>query len=215
MSPKRKRAPGAGRKPNDPSGPGKPFSVRVPEDVLGQLRAKARKNPDGSVSEEMIRLLRSGLDRCNRPRGLRALFLLIETLNRNFEEQPHQKDAPLSWQSDPYFFEAFKAAVTHIMDAARPPGEVVQPPPEPDDPNVYEGSDIIFEDTADEYGRELARRVIEDAEFAQRLVPHFVKGRLKVTSVAGDVVEVLVDDDDAGIYGLAGAARTLLSRGKR
>jgi hypothetical protein len=128
MKQKRKRAAGGGRKPNDPSGPGVPFSVRIPEDVLNQLRAGAkRRGGNGKVSEELVGLLRFAFakkaEEGSRSDALQALFVLIEELDRRVVHF-----FPDGWRSSPYAFGVLRGGIISFLDALRPPGKVVAPP---------------------------------------------------------------------------------------
>src|SRR5262249_52822253 len=133
MKQKRKRAPGGGRKPNDASGPGAPFSVRLPEDVLNQLRVAAdKRGTRGTVSEELVRLLRFALSekaaRDKRSKALRGLFTLMDLLDRDIEQM-----RPGDWQSSPYAFGVFRGGVMQFLDELRPRGEITLPAPFPED----------------------------------------------------------------------------------
>jgi hypothetical protein len=163
MKQKPKRAPGGGRKPKDPSGPGVPFSVRLPEDVLNQLRASA-KNRDikGKVSEELVGLLRFALSekaaRNSRSKPLRGLFFLIEMLDRDI-----RKWHPDGWRLSPYAFGVLRGGVMRFLDELRPEGKIT--PSDFDD-----GADPVdWSDDPEETGRFFADYILGDARLAEQV----------------------------------------------
>src|SRR5262249_29407133 len=125
MKHKQKRASGGGRKPKDPSGPGVPFSVRLPEDVLNQLRASAQnRGRKGKVSEELVGLLRHALSEKaarGRSRHLQGLFFLIEMLDRDIGKFA---TTSVGWQSSPYCFGVLRGGVMRFLEELRPEGEI-------------------------------------------------------------------------------------------
>jgi hypothetical protein len=162
MKPKRKRAPGAGRKPNDPSGPGTPFSVRIPEGMLNQLRAAAAQKPNGTVSGELLRLLQIALDekaeRRSRSRQLQGLFFLIELLDKQIA-----RDFPNGWQSSPYAFGGLRGGILTLLEAVRPQGEVVVPPGTIPDDDFYS-----WPTDPEQYGKTIANYALGIARFVER-----------------------------------------------
>jgi hypothetical protein len=163
MKPKRKRAPGAGRKPNDPAGPGTPFSVRIPEDVLNQLRAAAAQKPNGTVSEELIHLLRFALDekaeRRSRSQQLQALFFLIEMLDREIS-----RDFPDGRQSAPYAFGLLRGGILTLLESVRPQGEVVTPPGSP----ISDDDFYSWPTDPEQQGKKFGDYVLGVARFLER-----------------------------------------------
>jgi hypothetical protein len=125
---------GAGRKPKGEfSRPESPFSFRMPAVMRSQLEAAASAN-GRSASQELLRRMQDSFyrDRDNaRDPALRALCFVIAELAHSavgyhkrtgFTEQPM-----FDWRSHPFFYRAFKIAVTKLLDALEPKGEI-QPP---------------------------------------------------------------------------------------
>lgn len=100
------------------------------------------------------------------PRPLKALLFLLETLSGSVpgSEANHLDRDSYSWQSSPYMFAAFRAAVISLLDVLRPPGEIVTPPPGPllNDEELGE-LQVTFPDSPEEYGRLCARDLLSTA----------------------------------------------------
>ena len=97
---------------------------------------------------------------------LRALCFLIEMVNKN---GPYDDDPKYTWHSNPYMFEAFRAAVLLLFDHLRPPGEVVPPPRRkssvvPEILRRHESTgdrlEWTFPDLPEEYGRTRAETLL-------------------------------------------------------
>jgi hypothetical protein len=121
---KRKRAPGAGRKPQGEfSRLTVPFSVRMPATMRGELKNAARKR-DRKEGQELLRRLQDSFtqdrDRARDP-AMRALCFLFSEL----AEAAHL-GVP-GWRSNPFLFQAVKIGIGKLLDALEPPGEVKAP----------------------------------------------------------------------------------------
>jgi hypothetical protein len=104
------------------------------------------------------------------PQPLKALLFLVEMLRIPHSSADHL-DASYSWQSNPYMFAAFRAAVTSLLDVLRPRGEIITPPPGPliSDDELGE-LQTTFPDSPDEYGRYCARDLLSTARSHGRAV---------------------------------------------
>jgi hypothetical protein len=116
---KRKRAPGGGRKPSgDFAELTVKFSVRMPATMRDELKrsAQKRRRSDG---QELLARLQGSFDRdrkLNRDQNLQALCFLIAEVAEAIDRR--------NWQSNPFFFEAFRLTVTKLLDVLRPPGKI-------------------------------------------------------------------------------------------
>lgn len=132
MAPKRKRAPGGGRKSTGEFSQLKsPLSIRMPDEMRRELEAAAKVNKR-SVTQEVLRRVqgsfRQDRDRTHDP-AMQALCLLIAKLSSDVIGQWDSDGRPLhNWRSDRFFFRSFKLAVAHVLDALEPVGEMRPPP---------------------------------------------------------------------------------------
>ena len=178
----KQRASGGGRKPKDPSGPGVPFSVRLPEDVLNQLRASAEnRGSKGRVSEELVGLLRFALSEKaarGRSRHLQGLFFLIEMLDRDI-----RKWHPDGWRSSPYAFGVLRGGVMRFLDELRPEGKIT--------PSDYDdgAGPVDWSDDPEETGRFFADYILGNAR------------RTEQTDAEGRKSRSLTRDWDPEIWG--------------
>jgi Arc-like DNA binding domain len=120
----RKRAPGGGRKPKGAVPMRSQVNVRMPDDLLAQLQAAARKR-GRNISEELLARLRVSFARereQKRDPATRALTFLIA----NVAEQVHLGMSP-EWNKVPFLFRAFRLAVATVLDALEPSGEMRPP----------------------------------------------------------------------------------------
>jgi hypothetical protein len=147
------------------------FSTRINQRTRDLLEAEARLHGE-SLAVTAERLLQSGLEekaqRRNRGRPLRALCFLVEQLSR-YVSSPYGGDPKHEWHLDPFVFAAFRAAILHMLDALRPPGEVVPPPVQ---------SPLSLPDTPDDRGVECARHLLlsmQIRDFAERFDWHVEK----------------------------------------
>jgi hypothetical protein len=166
---------GAGRPPE--TGKTSYFSTRLTPKTRSLLEAEARRRGK-SLSEAAEDLLQLGLEEIaglGRPKPLRALLFLIESLSNGIRG-PHWQDAKYSWRSNPYLFAAFRAGIIDLLDRLRPSGEIVTPPPGPeqrDEVDEYEEEwppwRYTFPDSPEEYARNRVEALILQAQIRQGL----------------------------------------------
>jgi hypothetical protein len=122
---KRRRKPGAGRKP-------KPdrkvlFTIRLLPHVLAELKAQAQtwQNGNGNVSAFTETLIHKSLqERAEEKRdpALKALLYMIGQLTERFSDTMFLKGNFRSrWRDDPFVFRAFKVAVHRLLDKLEEP----------------------------------------------------------------------------------------------
>ena len=130
MTKRRKRAPGAGRKPD----PNKKvmFSTRLEPEVMTALKAAAQGWPGKNVSTFTEYLISRGLrerDEARRDPALRGLLFLIAALAERLSGATGEQDKGLRlklmmrWRQDLHAFRAFKLAVHKLIDALEEPPE--------------------------------------------------------------------------------------------
>jgi Arc-like DNA binding domain len=116
---KRKRAPGGGRKPSGDFGElTVKFSVRMPASMREELKRSAKKR-GRSDGQELLARLQGSFNRdrkLNRDQNLQALCFLIAEAAEAIDRR--------MWQSNPFFFEAFRLTVAKLLDGLRPPGKI-------------------------------------------------------------------------------------------
>ena len=120
------------------------------------------------------------------PQPLKALLFLVEMLRIPDAYRDHLDDS-YSWQSNPYMFAAFRAAVTTLLDVLRPRGEIITPPLGPlisDD--EFGELQVTFPDSPDEYGRDCARDLLSTARSHAQAEEHEAKD-------IGDLLKHLLD----------------------
>ena len=125
---KRKRNPGAGRKPSGPfANNSTQLTIRMPEDLRHQLEKSATKK-GWSLTQELLWRLNSSYKRQRERKGIRghpavrALgFLVSELISRvaYFDAE--------EWHRDPFLFRAFRLGVGKLLEALEPPGDVQGP----------------------------------------------------------------------------------------
>src|SRR5215471_15806510 len=124
---------GAGRPRFAKTGKTSHFSTRLTPKTRSLLEAEARRRGK-SLAEVAEDLLQLGLDEIadlGRPKPLRALLFLIQSLSSGIAG-PHRQDAKYSWRSSPYMFAALRAGIIALLDRLRPSGEIVTPPVGPE-----------------------------------------------------------------------------------
>jgi hypothetical protein len=161
---------GAGRPPE--TGKTSYFSTRLTPKTRSLLEAEARRRGK-SLSEVAEDLLQLGLEEIadlGRPKPIRALLFLIEALSNGIRG-PHWQDAKYSWHSNPYMFAALRSGIIDLLDRLRPPGEVVTPPPGPEEMGEDEEGPRLFRrkflDSPEEYARNRVEALILQAEIQQ------------------------------------------------
>jgi hypothetical protein len=146
MATKQKRAAGGGRKPKgDFSQVVSPLSIRMRADMREQLEAAANAN-GRSISQELLGRLqgsfRDDRDKARDP-AIRALCFLIAQLAGEVSGLTDTKGRPLfDWRTDRFFYKAFKLAVSQVLDALEPSGEIR--PPQLIADAVFEGQEGLI-----------------------------------------------------------------------
>jgi hypothetical protein len=129
--PKRKRAPGGGRKRLGQS-LARNLTIRIDEEMRERLEASAAKRAEWkrnwNLSQEILFRLRCSLDKereHQRSQPMRDLCWLISDMAKRelYTDLPEQQ----SWHHDPFTFRAFKVAVTKLLDRLEPNGEMRRP----------------------------------------------------------------------------------------
>jgi TraY domain len=120
---KRKRAPGGGRKPKgEIAGKAAWLSTRITPELRRQLDDAAEKS-GRSLSQEVERRLRDSFwSKREQDPFLRALFFLFGQIAKGMPFWPRREV-----RSDAFAFQAFKVAVTTLLDWLAPPGEITTP----------------------------------------------------------------------------------------
>jgi hypothetical protein len=129
------RRKGAGRPRLSKTGKTSYFSTRITPETRALLDTEARRSRL-SLSTTVERLLRLGLyekEKLTQENPLRAIFYLMGLLAERIPAGL-RADPKYNWRTNPFMFEAFSVAVRYLLDALRPPGEIVAPPPPPPPP---------------------------------------------------------------------------------
>jgi hypothetical protein len=122
MARPKKRAPGAGRKPQgDFEQLTSTFSVRMPQDLREQLEAAAQQNRR-SIGQELLRRLYDSFgvnrDKARDPATRALCFLFAEVVTDiNFASEVE------GWHRSPFMFEAIKLGFLKVLDELQPEGE--------------------------------------------------------------------------------------------
>jgi len=166
---------GAGRPRFAKTGKTSYFSTRLTPKTRSLLEAEARHR-GRSLSEVAEDLLQLGLEEIadlERPKPLRALLFLISSLINGIVG-PHREDAKYSWRANRYMFAALRAGIIDLFDRLRPPGEIVTPPPGPEQRIEVEEHEEewplwrhTFPDSPEEYARNRVEALILQAQMQQ------------------------------------------------
>ena len=124
---KKKRAPGGGRKPINPSQRMVGFSVRIPATMRDELEKAAdkRRLRKWNGSDELRRRLQESFDQDRKNYSdpeTQALCFLFADLSVNVH-----RGTP-NWRSNPFLFRAFKLAVAKLLDNMPSPAGKVETP---------------------------------------------------------------------------------------
>jgi hypothetical protein len=200
---------GAGRPRSAPLGKTSYFSTRISAETRAWLDAESRRVGQtlSSTVERLLRFAMKGKDSDDRNDSIKALCyvigLLAERIPGIYFARPEY-----SWRSNPFMFEAFRAAVSSILDELRPPGEVVAPPP------LHPTFKSTFKEQPEQHGLEMARALIFQLQSAA--VPDILANipeekrppewNVYTVSRRGSASELLSEQ----LYGLADAGRALL-----
>ena len=105
-------------------------------------------------------------------------------------------------------FEAFRVAVLHLVDALRPEGEIVVPPPLTKiELPQWQGTDAKYDDP-EEFGRAISRSLLELLHFYGATTPEEVNAAM--AEIHGDLAsQDLLDWRMRIHYGMSDAARDL------
>ena len=131
MAPKKKRAPGGGRKPSgDIHGKSSTLSTRITAETRRALETE-RKATGLSISQIAERLMMVGLrEKRARERNdpVRALCYIVAELSGLICNMKSEDGKPaFDWRTDPFMFRAYQLAIQGFMDTIAPPGDVVSP----------------------------------------------------------------------------------------
>jgi hypothetical protein len=202
------RRKGAGRPRSAPAGKTSYFSTRIRAETRTWLEAESRRIGE-TLSSTVERLLRFAMikrDNDDRRDSIRALCyvigLLAERIPGIYFVTPEY-----SWRSNPFMFEAFRAAVSYILDELRPPGEIVVPPP------LHPTFKSTFKEQPDQHGLETARALIFQLQAAEApeiftTIPEEKRPpewNVYTVSRRGSASDLLLEQQ----YGLAHASRAL------
>ena len=123
---KRKRKPGAGRRPAGPFAHNTAqLTIRMPADMRTSLQAAAQKKGWNITQELLWRLRRSfnkQWEEDRRSPAVRALCFLIAELAEQVG-----LFLPSDWHRDPFQFRAFRLGVAELLEALEPAGEMRSP----------------------------------------------------------------------------------------
>jgi hypothetical protein len=153
---------GAGRPRFAKTGKTSYFSTRLTPKTRSLLETEARRR-GRSLSEVAEDLLQLGLEEIaelERPKPLRALLFLISSLINGIAG-PHREDAKYSWRANPYMFAALRAGIIDLLDRLRPPGEIVTPPPGPEEMGGDEEDPELFRHTFPDSPEEYAQIIVD------------------------------------------------------
>jgi hypothetical protein len=164
------RRKGAGRPRFAKTGKTSHFSTRLTPKTRSLLEAEARRRGKSlaEVAEDLLQLGLEEIADLGRPKPVRALLFLIQSLSSGIRG-PHREDPKYSWRSNPYMFATLRAGIIALLDKLRPPGEIVTPPPGPEEEgwNEDEGNfrwQYTFHDSPEDYARNQVELLILQAQ---------------------------------------------------
>jgi hypothetical protein len=139
---------GAGRPRFMKTGKASYISIRITQETRDLVEVEARKSRKSlsAIAEDLLRMgLEIKTDR-REEKSERALVFLIKHLMLAIGTGA----GGLNWRVNPYTFEAFRAALLHLLDALKPAGEVIKP-------SLPEGRAPLFPlpDAPQDYGRNI------------------------------------------------------------
>jgi hypothetical protein len=184
------------------------LSTRITPEIRARLEVESRRSRL-SLSQTIEHLLLVGLhekEERNRPRPIRAIFYLITQLGSYMAARVPQQE--YNWRSNPFMFEAFRVAISHLLGALRPDGEIVVPPPlTKAGPPRWQGENVKYDDP-EHFGRDIARSLLEALQFYGATTPQEVNAA--ITEIHGDLAsQELLDWRMRIHYGMSDAARDL------
>jgi hypothetical protein len=110
-------------------GKSKVFSTRIRPDLRDSLDKAARKS-GRSVSQEVEHRLRRTFvedERISELFGDRQTYLVMRTVAIALERAWNPGDIRANWLNDPFAFDLAMQIVSRVLEAIRPPGEIVPP----------------------------------------------------------------------------------------
>ena len=110
------RRPGAGRKPSGKVA----MLVRVSPKVRAAVAREAQRNDRSLSAQAEAILLEAALERSRTDRKSRALAYLITQAAKVMEAAGRSEDVAFDWQTSRFDFEAFKAAIEHLLERMKP-----------------------------------------------------------------------------------------------
>jgi hypothetical protein len=169
---------GAGRPRFMKTGKAAYFSTRITEETRALLEVEARRS-GLSLSTTVEGLLRLGLEekaKRDQEGPLRAIYHLMGQLAERIPGPGFAADPQYNWRTNPFMFKAFSEAVSYVLGALQPSGEIVPPPhvplPDPpDDPEVRQRAEFYWEtrfprfDTPKNRGRQIAGGLLYEMQF--------------------------------------------------
>jgi hypothetical protein len=207
------RRKGAGRPRLTETGKTSYFSTRITPQTRARLEAESRLS-GLSLSQTIERFLLFGLrekQARNQPRPIKAICYLITTLSEMMAVRVGERNSThpeYNWRSNPFMFEAYRVAVLHLLDALRPEGEIVVPPPLTKiELPPWQGKYAKYDDP-EEFGRDLTRSLLEALQFYGVTTPEEVNAA--ILEMHGDFAsQNFLDERLRTHYGMGDAARDL------
>ena len=184
------------------------FCTRITKRTRDLLEAEARRHGKSLavVAEHLLELgLNEKAKRRDPKRGAtKAFCFLVERLNHSLLSRANLADDPrYAWHANPYMFEAFRTAVLCLLDALRPRGEIVRPPPSrmPHFPEGHERN-FTFPEAPRDYG-------IPQGHYMLELAQHAYLTNGDMVEIPDDVPPDVRGEVLRWSYGLADAAADL------
>ena len=191
---------GAGRPAID-KGKTANFATRITQKTRELLEEEAahQGRSKATIAEKALQIGLDELAARRRPEPLRALFFCLEWLAHAIPE--NRRDDNYSVLSNPYMFAAFRAAVTKLLDALKPQGEIVRP----EAPERFGPFDVIplFPDDPEERGRDC----LSSLWHFMRIYDTKESGGEIAEPYARLGAETIKDTDPREYYGLVNAVR--------
>jgi hypothetical protein len=167
----RKRAAGGGRKPKGEfSQLTSSLTIRIPDDMRRQLESEAAEN-NSNVGQTLMWHLRQSFNRerdKQRDPALQGLLFMIAQLAERISGGQYTADAYFrsleqrEWRTDLFKFRAFKFAVGKLLDA-------LEEPPAPEFTLTKEDRERIEKESAEKFGPEITKLIIENRESPENL----------------------------------------------
>jgi hypothetical protein len=201
------RRKGAGRPRFAETGKTSYLSTRITPQTRARLEAESRLS-FRSLSQTIEHLLLLGLhekEERNRPRPIKAITYLITMLCTLMATRVRHQE--YNWRSNPFMFEAFRVAVLNLLDALRPHGEIVVPPPLTKIELPPWQAKYAEYDDPEHFGRDITRSLLESLHFHGATTPEEVNAA--IAEMHGIASQDLLDWRMRIHYGISDAARDL------